>query len=163
VKLSVNVLKVWLSSCRQKNSWQPGTHHFVPYFIGFEVCPSWLVQNKNSAMAEQIQETSPQVVNNNKRLGEMDVQDCSLSHRLIFLQEPEIDDQKDVLCWLSNEPASGSPAYKCLKCNFTVHTLMMTHLVGRAIFYAFQVPSSSFRQPFDLSATSSCEPKPDSF
>jgi hypothetical protein len=85
-------------------------------------------------MAEQIQETSAQVVNKNKRLGETDVQDCSLWHRLIFLQELEIDDHKDVLCSLSNEP---------------VHTLMMTYLVGGAIFYAFfKVQTSSFRRPF---------------
>jgi hypothetical protein len=67
------------------------------------------ISNKNSAMAEQVQETSLQVVNKNTRLGETDVQDCSLWHHLIFRQELEIDDQKQDLCWLCNEPASGSP------------------------------------------------------
>jgi hypothetical protein len=72
-------------------------------------------------MAEQAQETSLQEVNKNTRLGETDVQDCSLWHHLIFCQELENDDQKQALCWLCNEPASGSPAYKCLKCNFRQH------------------------------------------
>jgi len=72
-------------------------------------------------MAEQVQETSPQVVNKNTRLGETDVQDCSLWHRLISRQELEIDDQKDVICCLCSRPLSGSPFYKCLKCNFRQH------------------------------------------
>ncbi|XP_062176240.1 uncharacterized protein LOC133881334 [Alnus glutinosa] len=70
-------------------------------------------------MAEQVQETSPQVVN--KRLIETDVQDWSLWHHLIFCQELENDDQKHDFCWLCKEPVSGSAAYKCLKCNFRRH------------------------------------------
>jgi len=51
----------------------------------------------------------------------MEVGDCSLWHRLIFCEKLESDGNNKGVCWLCKESVLGSPAYKCLECNFHQH------------------------------------------